>query len=312
MSIEEKFNAAVNVIKGLPPKGSYQPSYDMMLRFYSYFKQATEGPCKSRRPAFWDIVGKAKYDAWKRLGEMPKEKAMQSYVDELKKIVETMSFTENVADFYESLSELDNVSVEDLELVAPEFMRSKSQSNSPFHERNIEKTIRDIINIPNDNYTAASNGRQNVRTYSSSPSETSTDDDDEYIDTVEDEIVIPEPRPTVNYAHHNGGVAHKKPMTEVTNKINIDPSLMTHLVQSITDNMKADLQQVNSRLNVLEQKMLKEKEQQQRRRKYPAWWPFENVSPSFFAFTILWPVVVAIVFRSMQQRGLTHGVRKRS
>jgi hypothetical protein len=46
-------------------------------------------------------------------------------------------------------------------------------------------------------------------------------------------------------------------MTEVTNKINIDPSLMTHLVQSITDNMKADLQQVNSRLNVLEQKVNK-------------------------------------------------------
>lgn len=46
-------------------------------------------------------------------------------------------------------------------------------------------------------------------------------------------------------------------MTEMTNKLNIDPSLMTHLVQSITDNMKADLQQVNSRLNVLEQKVNK-------------------------------------------------------
>lgn len=165
--------------------GSYQPSYDMMLRFYSYFKQATEGPCKSRRPAFWDIVGKAKYDAWKRLGEMPKEKAMESYVEELKKIVETMSFTDNVADFYESLSELDNISVGDLELVAPEFMRSKSQSNSPFRERNLVETIRDINEIPNETYTAASNGRQNARTYSSSPSETSTDDDEEYIDTVE-------------------------------------------------------------------------------------------------------------------------------
>ncbi|XP_070499369.1 acyl-CoA-binding domain-containing protein 5A isoform X2 [Chironomus tepperi] len=256
MSMEERFKAAVNVIKGLPPKGSYQPSYDMMLRFYSYFKQATEGPCKSRRPAFWDIVGKAKYDAWKRLGDMPKEKAMESYVDELKKIVETMSFTANVADFYESLSELDKISVEDLELVAPEFMRSKSQSNSPLRERIVE-TIRDINDIPNETYTAASNGRQNARTYSSSPSETSTDDDEEYIDTVEDEIVIAESRPALNYTHHNGGIAHKKPMTEVTNKLNIDPSIVTHLVHSITDNMKADLQQVNTRLNVLEQKKIR-------------------------------------------------------
>lgn len=309
MSIEQRFQAAVNVIKGLPPKGSYQPSYDMMLRFYSYFKQATEGPCKSRRPAFWDIVGKAKYDAWKRLGEMPKEKAMESYVEELKTIVETMSFTQNVADFYESLSELDNISVGDLELVAPEFMRSKSHPNSPLRDRTITEAIRENNHIPNEHYTAVTNGRQNGRNYSSSPSESSTEDDDEYIDTVEDEIAIPETRPTLNYAHLNGGI-HKKPMpmTEVTNKLNIDPSIMTHLVQSITDNMKSDMQQVNSRLNVLEQKMLKERQ----RRKHPAWWPFRDVSPSFFAFTIIWPVVVAIVFRAMQQRQLNHGVGKRS
>lgn len=43
-------------------------------------------------------------------------------------------------------------------------------------------------------------------------------------------------------------------MTEVTNKLNIDPSLLTHLVQ-ITEKMKVDLQQVNSRMNVLEQKV---------------------------------------------------------
>lgn len=43
-------------------------------------------------------------------------------------------------------------------------------------------------------------------------------------------------------------------MTEVTNKLNIDPSLLTHLVQ-ITDKMKLDLQQVNGRMNVLEQKV---------------------------------------------------------
>lgn len=54
-----------------------------MLRFYGYFKQATQGPCGGSRPAFWDIVGRAKYDAWKRLGEMPKTDAMAKYVDEL-------------------------------------------------------------------------------------------------------------------------------------------------------------------------------------------------------------------------------------
>lgn len=65
--------------------GPYQPSYDMMLKFYAYFKQATLGPCKGSRPGFWDVVGRAKYDAWKALGDLPKSKAMANYVDELHK-----------------------------------------------------------------------------------------------------------------------------------------------------------------------------------------------------------------------------------
>jgi len=41
--------------------GSFQPSNDMMLKFYSYYKQATQGPCNIPRPGFWDPVGKAKW-----------------------------------------------------------------------------------------------------------------------------------------------------------------------------------------------------------------------------------------------------------
>lgn len=87
----------------------------MMLRFYSLFKQATDGPCKTRRPPFWDVVGKVKYDSWKKLGDMPREKAMEAYVNELKQIVETMSYTQNVADFYNSLNEFD-MKIEDIEV----------------------------------------------------------------------------------------------------------------------------------------------------------------------------------------------------
>jgi acyl-CoA-binding protein len=143
--------------------GPYQPSYDMMLRFYSYFKQSTEGPCTGKRPAFWDVVGKAKYQSWKSLGDMPKEKAMELYVDDLRKIVETMSYTQSVAEFYESLNRMDNVSVSDLELVAPDLMRSKSETNSPIHQH------RELANNNTD----------------SNSSELSESDDDEYIDTVE-------------------------------------------------------------------------------------------------------------------------------
>ncbi|XP_035794952.1 acyl-CoA-binding domain-containing protein 4-like [Anopheles albimanus] len=137
MSIEERFNAAVSVIRGLPKNGPYQPSNDMLLRFYSYFKQATKGKCCERKPAFWDVVNRAKWEAWNRLGDMPKETAMQKYVDELKKIVETMSYTDNVANFMEyNMSELDNINISDLEMVAPEAIKkARSRPNSPLASR---------------------------------------------------------------------------------------------------------------------------------------------------------------------------------
>jgi len=132
-TIEDRFNAAVNVIRGLPKNGSYQPSNDMMLRFYSYFKQATLGPCTQKKPPFWDVVGRAKYDSYKSLGNIPKERAMELYVEELKKIIETMSYTDNVSDFMGSVSELNGIDVGDLQAVAPEAMKKViSHPNSPF------------------------------------------------------------------------------------------------------------------------------------------------------------------------------------
>lgn len=68
----------------------------MMLKFYSFYKQATEGPCKLSRPGFWDPIGRYKWDAWSSLGDMTKEEAMIAYVEEMKKILETMPMTEKV------------------------------------------------------------------------------------------------------------------------------------------------------------------------------------------------------------------------
>lgn len=66
--------------------GPFQPSDDLKLKFYAYYKQATEGPNETPKPSFYDIVGKYKWSAWKDLGEMSKEAAMEGYVDELKKV----------------------------------------------------------------------------------------------------------------------------------------------------------------------------------------------------------------------------------
>lgn len=90
-STEEKFHAAVEIIKSLPKTGNIQPSNEMKLKFYSFFKQATEGPCELPKPGFWEVVNRAKWEAWNRLGDMSKEEAMKNYVDTFVEILQKYS-----------------------------------------------------------------------------------------------------------------------------------------------------------------------------------------------------------------------------
>uniref|UniRef100_A0A665T4G5 Acyl-CoA binding domain containing 4 n=1 Tax=Echeneis naucrates TaxID=173247 RepID=A0A665T4G5_ECHNA len=98
---QKRFQAAVDVIHNLPKSGSYRPSYEVMLRFYSLYKQAVCGPCTVPRPGFWDPVGRYKWDSWRRLGQMSSENAMAVYVDELKKVaqevIDSMPMNEKTA-----------------------------------------------------------------------------------------------------------------------------------------------------------------------------------------------------------------------
>nr|XP_039268500.1 acyl-CoA-binding domain-containing protein 5-like isoform X1 [Styela clava] len=115
ITVEEKFQAALTVIQSLPKNGSYKPSPSMMLKFYSYYKQATEGPCTKPKPWAWDVINKAKWDAWTKLGDMSKAEAMEHYVENLKlvmaetppptdrQIVEAMPATDNVQEFIKIL-----------------------------------------------------------------------------------------------------------------------------------------------------------------------------------------------------------------
>ena len=58
MDLERKFVAAVDVIQNLPSNGPFQPSNEMKLKFYAYYKQATVGPCSAKRPSFWDLAAR--------------------------------------------------------------------------------------------------------------------------------------------------------------------------------------------------------------------------------------------------------------
>lgn len=305
--MEQRFNAAVNVIRGLPKSGSYHPSNDMMLRFYSYFKQATLGPCTQKRPPFWDIVGRAKYESYKRLGSMPKDRAMELYVDELKKIIETMSHSDNPSDFMGSVSELNGIDVGDLEAVAPEAMKKViSHPNSPFASREaspIRVSHRNGHHINGDEQVHLVNGNSHFEENFHS-GHTTEHSDDEYIDTVDDDSLLlhSEPimstrisRPTTRRSFGNG--LHQASAVTVTSNSThyqqIEPAI-NQILRTI-ELMNNDLQQINRRIDTVERLM--DNYQLKSR-----WWPFTDISPKWFIFMLLWPLLAKRLGKMLKKK----------
>ncbi|CAG7703261.1 unnamed protein product [Allacma fusca] len=86
MGVKEEFDKAVEFIQNLPKEGPYQPSDNAKLEFYGWYKQATEGKCTAEKPSFYNLVAKAKWNAWNDLGDMAKEEAMVQYIVKFKEI----------------------------------------------------------------------------------------------------------------------------------------------------------------------------------------------------------------------------------
>ncbi len=61
---------------------------ETMGSLYGYYKQATIGDCNIGQPIFFDLKGKAKYDAWMQYKGMGKEHAMKRYVKKVEKLLE--------------------------------------------------------------------------------------------------------------------------------------------------------------------------------------------------------------------------------
>ncbi|XP_027459113.2 enoyl-CoA delta isomerase 2 isoform X2 [Zalophus californianus] len=74
---QKDFESAVNQVKLLKK----DPGNEVKLKLYALYKQATEGACNTPKPGLFDLINKAKWDAWNALGNLPKETARQNYVD---------------------------------------------------------------------------------------------------------------------------------------------------------------------------------------------------------------------------------------
>lgn len=78
MGINELFQEAVTNSKLLTEK----PNNEVLLKLYSYFKQASEGDATGDGPSnAFDFVAKFKHEAWQSLKGLSKEDAMQKYID---------------------------------------------------------------------------------------------------------------------------------------------------------------------------------------------------------------------------------------
>ncbi|XP_022799448.1 acyl-CoA-binding domain-containing protein 5-like isoform X2 [Stylophora pistillata] len=129
--VETRFDAAVNVVRSMPKKGSYKPSYETMLKFYALYKQAKEGQCFESKPGIWEFVNKAKWEAWHGLGKMSKQEAMESYVCELKQVMENLPESEEAADFSEVLKTFYQAVYEGQEEKPPAILKIFEKENVP-------------------------------------------------------------------------------------------------------------------------------------------------------------------------------------
>jgi diazepam-binding inhibitor (GABA receptor modulator, acyl-CoA-binding protein) len=81
MDLAKEFQEAVSTSKTFS-KGSN----DDKLTLYKLYKQATDGDVSGSRPGMFDMVGRAKWDAWASVKGISKEDAMKKYVEAVKNL----------------------------------------------------------------------------------------------------------------------------------------------------------------------------------------------------------------------------------
>ena len=60
---------------------SERPDNMTLLKIYALYKQGSAGDNSEKKPAFSDMVARAKWDAWNNLKGVSQDDAMQQYVD---------------------------------------------------------------------------------------------------------------------------------------------------------------------------------------------------------------------------------------
>jgi acyl-CoA-binding protein len=76
------FENAANAVKALTER----PDDNTMLQLYALYKQGSAGDVQGDKPAFFNFVASAKYEAWEKLAGTSMEAARKQYVDLVRKL----------------------------------------------------------------------------------------------------------------------------------------------------------------------------------------------------------------------------------
>ncbi|KAI8143286.1 acyl CoA binding protein-domain-containing protein [Fennellomyces sp. T-0311] len=84
--VGQRFNKALHIVQHLSPSSSFQPTKEQKLELYALYKQAAQGNVDTQRPGIFDVVGRAKWDAWKKLEGLNSLEAKHRYVEVLLRV----------------------------------------------------------------------------------------------------------------------------------------------------------------------------------------------------------------------------------
>ncbi|KAJ7179416.1 hypothetical protein C8R46DRAFT_1073695 [Mycena filopes] len=168
--IDAQFDRAVEIVQGLPKTGPIQTGYDEKLTMYSLYKQATVGNVTSPRPGIWDMLGRAKWDAWAKHKDLDPYEAKWLYVAALMKVLRKYSDRTVSADL---IQELESYGGDPANIVLSRTLSASRQSDSSGSTASDEE--------PSAHFVQA---RQMPQPHAEEPETSEDETDDEVNDTV--------------------------------------------------------------------------------------------------------------------------------
>ncbi|KAI8877685.1 ACBP-domain-containing protein [Backusella circina FSU 941] len=137
--IDLRFKNALNIIQNLSRESSFQLLKDEKLELYALYKQATEGDISIQRPGLFDVVGRAKWDAWEKIKGLTTLNAKHAYVEALLKAT-TEAYKRNTGreEAKQIVQMLRNLSAEEEEMDSDKDIDTSADEEEQAYLRQIE------------------------------------------------------------------------------------------------------------------------------------------------------------------------------